>query len=411
MKHDSHTYFTYLYLESSRTAMTTSDLEGRYLLVNPMVQQVLGRTDITGKTDYDLFPPELAATIQKHDEYIFQNDSAVEVEDVVQQQGEQRIYHNVKFPLHTVHGEVYALGAVAFDITERTQQEAQLRLFKALIENAPDGFVVADLTGTLTYVNPAYAAAIGGGRDLLGHPLLLGLAEDPDYVATLIQDVIREGAWQGELTFRRSDERTFPGQFSAFLLHDSADHPYSIVGTVRDMTEHKQAEAERAALQQRIIDAQRNTLRELSSPLIPLTDDVVILPLIGRVDSGRAQQIMETLLEGVAQYQADLAIIDITGVSVVDTQVAQALIKAAQAVNLIGARVMLTGIQPQIAQTLVHLGIELHNLILRGSLQAGIAEVMTTSGQKHNGSPHRRPATGNAVPNGTARPEHRRGHA
>jgi anti-anti-sigma factor len=101
------------------------------------------------------------------------------------------------------------------------------------------------------------------------------------------------------------------------------------------------------------------------------------MPLIGTIDSQRAQQVMEALLEGVAQHQADLVILDITGVSVVDTQVAQAFIQAAQAVRLLGAHVMLTGIQPQIAQTLVHLGVDLSGIQTQGSLQAGIAAAMS----------------------------------
>jgi rsbT co-antagonist protein RsbR len=111
------------------------------------------------------------------------------------------------------------------------------------------------------------------------------------------------------------------------------------------------------------------------------------MPLIGTLDSGRAQQVMETLLEGVSTHQAELAILDITGVSMVDTQVAQALVRSAQAVRLLGAQVMLTGLQPQIAQTLVHLGVDLSDIVTRGSLQAGIIyalgeDLNTTSGKR-----------------------------
>jgi anti-anti-sigma factor len=154
----------------------------------------------------------------------------------------------------------------------------------------------------------------------------------------------------------------------------------TMADTIRSqMQEQKQAEAERAALHEQIIEAQRAALRELSTPLIPVSDNVVIMPLIGTIDTGRAQQVMETLLEGVAHYRATLAILDITGVSVVDTQVAQALVGAAQAVKLLGAQVMLTGIQPQIAQTLVHLGIDLSSIETRGSLQSGIAYALRQS--------------------------------
>lgn len=82
---------------------------------------------------------------------------------------------------------------------------------------------------------------------------------------------------------------------------------------------------------------------------------------------------METLLEGIARFQADMAILDITGIRVIDTQVAQALMRTAQAVKLLGARVVLTGIQPQIAQTLVHLGADLSGIVTRSTLQSGIA--------------------------------------
>ncbi len=130
---------------------------------------------------------------------------------------------------------------------------------------------------------------------------------------------------------------------------------------------------ESRTLLQEMIENQRKALSELSTPLIPIADDVVIMPLIGTIDSGRAQMVMETLLLGVAQHQSELAILDITGVPMVDTQVAQALMRSAQAVKLLGAKVMLTGIQPQIAQTLIHLGVDLTDITTCGSLQDGIA--------------------------------------
>jgi rsbT co-antagonist protein RsbR len=142
---------------------------------------------------------------------------------------------------------------------------------------------------------------------------------------------------------------------------------------VLDITSLKQAEQDRLSLQQQVIEAQQMAIRELSTPLLPLAENVVALPLVGTIDSARAQQVMETLLEGVAQFRAEVAIVDITGVSVVDSQVANALIQAAQVVNLLGARVVLTGIGPAIAQTLVGLGADLGGIVTCGNLQSGIA--------------------------------------
>jgi PAS domain S-box-containing protein len=146
-----------------------------------------------------------------------------------------------------------------------------------------------------------------------------------------------------------------------------------VLAMYEDITDQKRAENERARLQEEIIRMQAASLAELSTPLIPISDQVVIMPLIGAIDSRRAQQVLDTLLQGIAQSGARFAILDITGVTVVDTQVANALLRAAQAVQLLGARAILTGIRPEVAQTLVGLGANLDSIITRGTLQAGIA--------------------------------------
>lgn len=133
---------------------------------------------------------------------------------------------------------------------------------------------------------------------------------------------------------------------------------------------------------QELIFLHQERVRELSTPLLPILDNVVIMPLIGTIDSQRAQQVMETLLQGAATYQATVAILDITSVRVVDTQVAQALIRTAQAAKLLGTQVVLTGIQPHIAQTLVHLGADLGNMVTRSTLQAGMTYALRGTTRK-----------------------------
>jgi rsbT co-antagonist protein RsbR len=149
-----------------------------------------------------------------------------------------------------------------------------------------------------------------------------------------------------------------------------------LVCIVRDVTDQKQAEAERIRLQNEIIQGQAAMLAELSTPLIPIDDHVMVMPLIGTLDSRRTQQIIQTLLAGIAESRSQVAILDITGVPIVDTQVANALIRAAQSVKLLGAQVVLTGIRPEVAQTLVGLGADLSGLVTRSSLQTGIAYAM-----------------------------------
>jgi anti-anti-sigma regulatory factor/ligand-binding sensor protein len=150
-----------------------------------------------------------------------------------------------------------------------------------------------------------------------------------------------------------------------------------------------EAEKSRTHLQEQILEAQQQAIQELSTPLMPITDTVLVMPLVGTIDSRRAQQIIQRLLEGVAEHRAEVAIIDITGVQMVDTQVANVLLEAAQSTRLLGTQVLLTGISPTLAQTLVQLGADMSGIITRGTLQAGIA--YATAGRfKTNGTsaPH-----------------------
>lgn len=159
---------------------------------------------------------------------------------------------------------------------------------------------------------------------------------------------------------------------SKIPLRDAHGTVIGVLGSYEDITAQKHAEETRLREQEHQIEVQQSILQELSTPLIPINDHIVVLPLIGTVDSQRAQQVLETLLRGISESRARIAILDITGVSVIDTQVANALIQAAQAVKLLGAEVVLTGIRPEIAQTLVGLGVDLQGIVTRSSLQTGM---------------------------------------
>jgi rsbT co-antagonist protein RsbR len=121
-----------------------------------------------------------------------------------------------------------------------------------------------------------------------------------------------------------------------------------------------------------VIRRQQQEILELSTPVVQLWEGVLAIPLIGTLDSERTQIVMENLLEAIVDHEATVAIIDITGVPAVDTLVAQHLIKTASAARLMGADCIISGIRPQIAQTMVHLGIELEDIATRASLSGAI---------------------------------------
>ncbi|WP_437978974.1 PAS domain S-box protein [Sorangium sp. So ce295] len=160
-----------------------------------------------------------------------------------------------------------------------------------------------------------------------------------------------------------------------------------------DVTELRRAEAERAALQAQMIDAQEATIRELSTPLIPLDAGILVMPLVGRLDRVRIEQLLERLLQGVVAQRAATVILDVTGVAVVDAEIADSLIRAAQAVKLLGAEVILTGVGPEVAQTMVGIGIDLREIVTLSSLQSGLHHALGRSrrgGGRRASGPRRR---------------------
>ncbi|GAC1397916.1 MAG: STAS domain-containing protein [Thermoanaerobaculia bacterium] len=129
-----------------------------------------------------------------------------------------------------------------------------------------------------------------------------------------------------------------------------------------------------------VITRQQQELLELSTPVVRLWDDVLALPLIGTLDSARTQVVMESLLQAIVDTGSRIAIIDITGVPVVDTLVAPHLLKTVAAARLMGADCIISGIRPQIAQTIVHLGVEINDVITKATLADAFAVALKRTG-------------------------------
>ncbi len=135
------------------------------------------------------------------------------------------------------------------------------------------------------------------------------------------------------------------------------------------------------ATREELITRQQQELMELSTPVVKLWDGILALPIIGTLDSARTQVVMENLLQTVVATNSKYAIIDITGVPTVDTLVAQHLLKTITAARLMGAECIISGVRPQIAQTIVHLGINLEDVVTKAKLSDAFALALQRSGR------------------------------
>lgn len=270
---------------------------------------------------------------------------------------------------------------LARDISKRKEAEVSLvhtaSLLQATLESTSDGILVVDNAGGVTHINQQFLSLWRIPEEIIA------THDDAKLLAFVVDQFADPAAFVAKINalYDQPDASSYDIlTFKDGRVFERYSHPQRVAGVsigrvwnFRDITERQRAEAERIALKEQVITVQQERLRELSTPLIPIADGVVVMPLIATLDSARAQQVLETLLEGVVRLSAKVAILDITGVLVVDTQVANALLRAAQAVRLLGASMVLTGIRPEIAQTLVNLGVDLRGIVTRGSLQSGIA--------------------------------------
>ena len=161
-------------------------------------------------------------------------------------------------------------------------------------------------------------------------------------------------------------ERIIPIEYTASALKDKNGKIIGGLEYIIDITERVR--------QEKRLKEQSKTIMEISTPVIKLWDRILILPVVGVVDSLRAQQMMDTMLKKIKETSSKVIILDIQGVAAVDTAVANHLIKIAKATRLMGCKCVISGISPAVAQTLVHLGIDLGNILTTSDLQEALAD-------------------------------------
>ena len=315
--------------------------------------------------------------------------------------------------MNTQHGKYYKENEPHKESVEDISDTGGLPIavFKEAIEIAMALVTVLDRKGRIIYLNRYCEEIIGYSLEELKGKLLwdvLILPEEKEGVRqTFLQLQAGDFPNKYENCWQTKDGRKILIAWSNTAILDDTGSVSHVTGTGIDITEVRQKELElmeskdeiagkarelekinqqlrkeisEGKLRETIISRQSQEIMDLSTPVIKIWNGIVIAPLIGTLDSERTGLFMERLLGTIVQTVSPIAIIDITGVPIIDTQTAQHLIDAINATKLLGSRVILTGISPAIAQTLVHLGIDLSEIITKTALSEGLKSAFNILG-------------------------------
>ncbi len=388
-----------------------------YIYSNYTVRGMLGYEpeEIIGKTPFDFMSPEEAKGITDiFDTLVAERKPLRALENrIIHKDGHQVVVETNAVPLFDDEGNFQGYRGLDRNITERKLAEEELRhsneLLEAtvaertaelqikleliqkqqieqqqlisIIENSHDFIGIATLDGRELYLNEAGYKMVGRPEDdEIGSKLIRDYLDENtriQYETEIVPTVMREGFWQGESRLKNfTTGQLIDVEATISIVKDPATGaPFCLTAIQRDITERTQKNSE---LREKLdfIEKQRDVILELSTPAIQIWDGILILPLIGAIDSKRASQIMQNTLDSITKNRARQVIIDITGVPVVDTEVANHLIKTVQAAKLVGAQCMLVGISSELAQTLVFLGLDLAQITTFATLQDGLQEAL-----------------------------------
>ncbi|MCB9753643.1 MAG: PAS domain-containing protein [Myxococcales bacterium] len=360
--------------EHAPAVIYVKDLEGRFLLSNNLHARLLGleREQIIGRREQDFLSAEEAAAIDEVSRRVASTrELAVHEFQVTLGDGRHWFLEQI-FPLAAEDGELFAIGGIATDVSIRKRAEEQLAITRELIEHSPDIVIVSEhpITGegSLRLVNDAGASQLGAPARVAAW-LAARFAGD---AGRAFRAAIERGeVWRETLRFEGdAGERILDA--SGFLIRETSDFDAACAWIMRDITESTRLASERAALQRRVIAAQEAALEELSVPLLPLAHGVLVLPLLGRYNGQRREQLIAILTEGVVTNQARVVLLDVTGLRDVDVEMADALHKIARATRLLGASIVMTGVTPETARALVEHDVALPGVIMRRTLGDGL---------------------------------------
>ncbi len=245
----------------------------------------------------------------------------------------------------------------------------------SIVENSEDAIIGKDLDGTIMSWNASAERMYGFTADE-ARGQSISIIVPPDHRNEIMQILQKIGRGEKialhETIRLRKDGRQLYVSLIVSPIKDASGKIIGASSIARDISERKHAEE--------VIARQQQEILEISTPVVQLWPGILALPLIGTLDSPRTQTVMERLLNRIVETGSAIAIIDITGVPTVDTMVAQHLLKTVAAARLMGTDCMISGIRPAIAQTIIHLGVNLSDIVTKATLSDAFAVALKRLG-------------------------------
>jgi rsbT co-antagonist protein RsbR len=262
-----------------------------------------------------------------------------------------------------------AIDGVAAGLNMLREELQSTTVSRAYLDNIfaslPDALFVTTQEGAIRSVNNAAVDMLGyTRRELVGKPLV-------EFVPLELGSSSIHQLRGEELVLVDKQGMSIVVSCSASALYNESRLD-GFVCVLHDITGRKRADEERQRLHDELRE-QAELIRKMSTPLIPISDEIMVMPLVGTVDPARADQILSSILTGIAANHPRVAIIDITALAAVDADVANTILRAAAAARLLGVDVYLTGMRAEVARTLIETGLDLSGIVTCSTLKTGIA--------------------------------------
>ncbi|RZN16006.1 MAG: PAS domain S-box protein [Methanosarcinales archaeon] len=362
------------YLDNMPTYMAVTDVAGSLQFTSAVTIKKLGLTldGLIGTKFDQMVWWEYSKNVQKRMRSVVSDASEGKssVFEVDIKQGENIV--PIKYtcdPLRDENGEIYALLHTGTRIDELRAALDDAGRKVAYVNNAPIPIAAVDKDINILFINKIGASVAGTTPEEAIGKKCYDVFDTPECGTEkcCIEQVVKNGqVVTGETRLRGAKEMDV--QITCAPFKDSEGNIAGGVKYITDITDLKRLMEEEKKLSDAIM--------KLSTPIIQIWDDVLMIPLIGTIDAIRAEQILENLLEAIASTDAEVVIIDLSGIPTVDTEATHQLIKAASAAMMLGSKVIFTGISPDMAQTMTRLGIDLSTLKTRQTLSVGLQEAI-----------------------------------